>query len=286
MTDKTPLRGAYCALTIHTLLHLPLDLPNTNCPARTTAGLTTFTSSLTAWLARCQTFEGGIGAAPDNEAHGAYAFCLLACLCLLDAPHRSIPSTINLPRFLSWLSSRQSAPEGAFAGRTNKLVDACYSHWAGGCWSLVEAAVVTPNSQRAKTRTRSLWNREGLVRYSLALSQTKKGGLRDKPGTRPDGYHTCYSLAGLSAAQNHYYYTETEQSYTQEVEREGKGKQAWVGDDLTAAFNWRAERATPEERKTWCFDQADTVEFVHPVFVIPFEAVEQTRLQFKDVVGF
>lgn len=65
-------------------------------------------------------------------------------------------------------------------------------------------------------------------------------------------------------------------------EEEGEG---WAGD-LTAAFNWRAERATAEERKAWCFDQADTVEFVHPVFVIPFEAVERTRLQFKDVVGF
>lgn len=47
----------------------------------------------------------------------------------------------------------QQAPEGGFAGRTNKLVDACYSWWVGGCWSLIEAA-----SQRAAT-AKPLWNR-------------------------------------------------------------------------------------------------------------------------------
>lgn len=38
-----------------------------------------------------QTFEGGISGRPDAEAHGAYAFCALACLAILDAPHRIIP---------------------------------------------------------------------------------------------------------------------------------------------------------------------------------------------------
>lgn len=38
-----------------------------------------------------QTFEGGISARPDAEAHGAYAFCALGCLAILDAPHRIIP---------------------------------------------------------------------------------------------------------------------------------------------------------------------------------------------------
>lgn len=38
-----------------------------------------------------QTFEGGISAQPDAEAHGAYAFCALGCLAILDAPDRIIP---------------------------------------------------------------------------------------------------------------------------------------------------------------------------------------------------
>ena len=38
-----------------------------------------------------QTFEGGISGAPDTEAHGAYAFCALACLSILGPPHDYIP---------------------------------------------------------------------------------------------------------------------------------------------------------------------------------------------------
>ena len=47
----------------------------------------------------------------------------------------------------------QQAPEGGFDGRTNKLVDACYSWWVGGCWSLIEAYY-----QRTAT-SNSIWNR-------------------------------------------------------------------------------------------------------------------------------
>ncbi|KAL8826189.1 MAG: hypothetical protein Q9191_003957 [Dirinaria sp. TL-2023a] len=38
-----------------------------------------------------QTFEGGISSAPQAEAHGAYAFCALACLSMLGPPHVMIP---------------------------------------------------------------------------------------------------------------------------------------------------------------------------------------------------
>lgn len=261
-------RGAYCCMTIHTLLNLPLDLPPKS-PARV-KGDETFVTNLGEWFGSCQTYEGGMGGAPDNEAHGAYAFCSLACLCLLDAPHISIPKYLDVPRLVSWMSSRQSAPEGSFAGRTNKLVDACYSHWVGGCWALIEAGLSGPNRPPP-----CLWSREGLVRYTLCCSQQKKGGLRDKPSTRPDGYHTCYSLAGLSAAQNHYVYEENRQNGTGEI-----------ATGLTAAFNWRAYRASEEERRAWAFDEEDLVGFVHPVFVLPPDVVDRTRAQFKDKVGF
>lgn len=81
---------------------------------------------------------------------------------------------------LSWLSARQYAPEGGFSGRTNKLVDGCYSHWVGGCWPLVEAALNgdQPNSAGAA----SIYSREGLTRYILSCCQFEYGGLRDKPG--------------------------------------------------------------------------------------------------------
>jgi len=41
-----------------------------------------------------QTYEGGISGKPDAEAHGAYAFCALACLSILDFPHRIIPKYV------------------------------------------------------------------------------------------------------------------------------------------------------------------------------------------------
>lgn len=38
-----------------------------------------------------QTYEGGISASPGTEAHGAYAFCALACLSILGPPQKMIP---------------------------------------------------------------------------------------------------------------------------------------------------------------------------------------------------
>ncbi|KAF4633830.1 hypothetical protein G7Y89_g4287 [Cudoniella acicularis] len=183
------IRGAYIALVILSLLDLPLDLPK-DSPAYSSS-CTTFLSNLPEWVARCQTFEGGISAKPDVEAHGAYAFCALACLCLLDAPHVIIPKYLDVPRLISWLSARQYAPEGGFAGRTNKLVDGCYSHWVGGCWPLIEACLegLLPSTSKmepfetSEPSYSSLYSREGLIRYILCCcqDQSKRGGLRDKP---------------------------------------------------------------------------------------------------------
>ena len=71
------------------LLALPLELP-LDAPARA-RGLTSFVDGLPEYLSRCQTFEGGISGAPQTEAHGAYAFCALACLCILGPPNKMLP---------------------------------------------------------------------------------------------------------------------------------------------------------------------------------------------------
>ncbi|KAK5706284.1 CAAX farnesyltransferase (FTase) subunit beta [Elasticomyces elasticus] len=255
------IRGAYCAMTIITLLNLPLELPP-DAPARK-AGLTSFTDKLGEWVGRCQTYEGGIGGGPSNEVHGAYAFCALACLSILDAPHISIPKYLDIDALARWLASTQTTPEGGFAGRPNKLVDACYSHWVGACFALIEAAL--PGS---KDR---LWNKAALVRYLLTCGQQPgpQGGMRDKPSARPDGYHTCYSLSGLSAAQNHYWY-DSESSTTDA----GSGR-------LLAAFNWHAKRGTADELAVLKVDEEDVVALIHPVFVLRLEAVEAARKTFE-----
>jgi protein farnesyltransferase subunit beta len=151
----------------------------------------------------------------------------------------------------------QQAPEGGFSGRTNKLVDACYSWWVGGCWSIIEAANV--RSPTAKP----MWNRgtpqtsiniAALTKYLLACCQHPDGGLRDKPPMRADFYHSLYSLAGLSAAQNHYIY---------DINAEG--------DEV--AFKWvRGGTAEAEE--------GDRVGTVHPLFVLPWGDAERIRAWF------
>lgn len=97
---------------------------------------------------------------------------------------------LDVPRLVSWLSARQYAPEGGFSGRTNKLVDGCYSHWVGGCWPLIEASLGRPEGPAAETADHlsmqadeSLFSRNGLIRYILCCGQdmSKRGGMRDKP---------------------------------------------------------------------------------------------------------
>ncbi len=84
------------------------------------------------WLARCQTHEGGIAGEPGNEAHGGYGFCAFAVLLMLRAP-----AAIDTDALLRWAAFRQMAYEGGFSGRTNKLVDSCYSFWVGVLFPLI-----------------------------------------------------------------------------------------------------------------------------------------------------
>jgi hypothetical protein len=92
---------------------------------------------------------------------------------------------LDVPRLIDWLSARQYAPEGGFAGRTNKLVDGCYSHWIGACWPLIEACLDGNPSREKILENDSLYSREGLIRYILCCGQdtSARGGLRDKPST-------------------------------------------------------------------------------------------------------
>ena len=119
------------------------------------------------FIASCQTYEGGFASAshpsisfdnssilssacpPLGEAHGGYTFCALASWVLLQpylntlSQHTtSIPiPSINLKNLLRWLTQMQGTEIelGGFKGRTNKLVDGCYSWWCGGSFALLEA---------------------------------------------------------------------------------------------------------------------------------------------------
>ncbi len=86
--------------------------------------------------------------------------------------------------------------EGGFQGRSNKLVDSCYSWWQGGLSALIEITTLK------KLTTSQLYRSGHLQAYVLGCCQDKEyGGIRDKPGKSADYYHTCYGLSGLSCAQ-------------------------------------------------------------------------------------
>lgn len=193
------------------------------------------------FVARCQSYEGGIGGEPRGEAHGGYTFCGLAACALADAA-----DALDLGNLERWLANRQGEVEGGFNGRTNKLVDGCYSFWQGGCFPLLDRcseellsqfihrsgravsaageSELEDNGRRGATqRPRSMgicaatvfppdpsqisspFASGALQGWILGCCQSENGagGLRDKPGTGRDHYHTCYCLSGLSLAQHH-----------------------------------------------------------------------------------
>ena len=152
------------------------------------------------YLQRCQTYEGGMGGEPGNEAHGGYTFCSLAALLMLG---RAQNVRLEGPRSVrQWAARRQMRREGGFCGRTNKLVDGCYSFWVGALFPLLDlCAAANGQAQRQRPSAGSGYDELALQRYILLGGQTLTGGLRDKPGKGPDLYHTCYVLSGLSVAQ-------------------------------------------------------------------------------------
>ncbi|KAG1763814.1 terpenoid cyclases/protein prenyltransferase alpha-alpha toroid [Suillus placidus] len=163
--------GTYCLLvTAHLLIKLTPELLE---------GVPPFIMS-------CQTYKGGFSLhlshiSPLNQKVLQPYLILLVPLSV-QKPSLQQPS-LNFKTLLQWLVQMQgSAIElGGFKGRTNKLVDGCYSWWIGGCFALLSSL--------------------GIV----------AGGLRDKPPKPTDLYHMLYCLAGLSSAQHNVFLSSTRQ---------------------------------------------------------------------------
>ncbi|KAL3875015.1 hypothetical protein ACJMK2_037957 [Sinanodonta woodiana] len=148
------------------------------------------------WIVMCQSYEGGFGGCPGMEAHGGYSFCGLAALILLE--HAKL---CNIQALQRWTVNKQMSYEGGFQGRSNKLVDGCYSFWQGGAFPLIHM-VLAMELDKALSAERWMFNQEALQEYILICCQAPDGGLLDKPGKSRDFYHTCYCLSGLSVAQH------------------------------------------------------------------------------------
>eukprot|EP00927_Polykrikos_kofoidii_P052422 TRINITY_DN46238_c0_g1_i1.p1 TRINITY_DN46238_c0_g1~~TRINITY_DN46238_c0_g1_i1.p1 ORF type:complete len:454 (+),score=78.50 TRINITY_DN46238_c0_g1_i1:144-1505(+) len=179
---ETDMRGTYCAIAVASMLHMITDELIEGVPE---------------YVARCQTFEGGIAGEQGLEAHGGYSYCGLAALCILGKAN-----VLDLHALLNWASHRQMSMEGGFCGRTNKLVDSCYSFWQGAIFPLIHEAFRQQGAAAPPLPEGHLWFRpEPLQTYVFLACQHKKGGLKDKPGKSADFYHTCYSLSGVAATQ-------------------------------------------------------------------------------------
>ncbi len=230
-------RATYCILTVAVLLNIITD---------------ELIKDTAKWIASCQTYEGGFGGEPDTEAHGGYCFCALAALSILGNPQKILQEQIDLDSFVRWLSHRQYYLEGGFSGRTNKLVDGCYSHWIGGCWPLVECAL----------NTYGLWDRKALQDYILVCAQGEYGGLRDKPGKNADFYHSCYVLNGLSTSQHYYKFDE----------------EKFEKDEHLSAFCWYSEEINDLDIK-----DVNRVGAINPIFGLPEGVGEKMHSYFKNL---
>jgi len=60
-------------------------------------------------LTPAQTYEGGMGGEPGNEAHGGYTYCGLASLMLIDEAHH-----LDLPALLGFAVRCQVLPPSTF----------------------------------------------------------------------------------------------------------------------------------------------------------------------------
>lgn len=177
------LRGTYCAITVAKLTNLEELSPD-------------LFDNVAEWIMLCQTYEGGFGACPDAEAHGGYTYCGVASLKLLGKD-----SLLDVDSLLYWLVNKQMKFEGGFQGRTNKLVDSCYSFWQGGQFPIIQS-ILMEQDQILKNSKEWLFNQVALQEYILICCQVSQGGLIDKPLKNRDYYHTCYALSGLSISQH------------------------------------------------------------------------------------
>jgi len=205
---ESDVRGTYCAIVVASYLNLLTP---------------EITEKVPEYIKSCQTYEGGIGGCPGNEAHGGYAFCAMSAVSILNRL-----DVLDLHSLLQWAVSRQLGFEGGFQGRTNKLVDSCYSFWQGAIFHQIgfslspslapKTPLVEDNdpacddpklkelndyiAEEATNHGEWLFDQRALQEYVMVSCQTTSGGLKDKPGKSRDYYHSCYALSGISVAQH------------------------------------------------------------------------------------
>ena len=81
----------------------------------------------------------------------------------------------------------------------------------------------------------------------------------------PDAYHSCYTLAGLSSAQHYMQYTSSGSNINSQ--EASLTTQSWAPYGLAPAED--------NGREGDVSDSEDRLTPIHPIYVIPFTAVER-----------
>lgn len=166
VNGELDVRGAYCAISSAKLANFTEEEEHE------------LFDKTAEWIMSCQTYEGGFGGTPDLEAHGGYTFCAMAALALLGKT-----DLCDMDALLRWTVNRQMRYEGGFQGRTNKLVDGCYSFWQTGVLATAQAILHTKcDTNGVRATIKSLFNGQAVQEYVLICCQKTNGGLLDKPG--------------------------------------------------------------------------------------------------------
>jgi protein farnesyltransferase subunit beta len=239
---EADLRASYCAAVIATLLNLDsrkLFFPRRGADAATYVGACqTFDGGL-----GCGRDNGSEGHGGYTSC-GMSALVLMLQLRAAQSPPNArerlcdgVDRIVNLDRLRFWSAMRQHATSGGFDGRTQKLADGCYSYWMASVFAalnLIDASRASASaSARVSISTAAtlqaqllgtdvqvagdavaaddargdyLFDQELLCGFVAACcTDTRTGGLRDKPPKPADLYHSCYVLSGLAIAQNGFY---------------------------------------------------------------------------------
>ena len=90
----------------------------------------------------------------------------------------------------------------------------------------------------------------------------------------PDAYHSCYILAGLSSTQYSNSYSVTDRT-------EGRGT-------LNSAMQWMSnpKDVNADQGSEHLIDEEDRLEAVHPIYVIPWSAVDRCHSHFSQKQSF
>lgn len=124
----------------------------------------------------------------------------------------------------------------------------------------------------------TLFDRVGLQEYILVAAQrtaSDGGGLRDKPGKRPDAYHTCYNLSGLSLSQHSVRLSiETSKFLSQHYKREQEQQDGgWNKKVYATMLAWTLsarDEIVVEATEGTHGSQSNKVNATHPIFNITF----------------